>query len=108
MTRRMTRNPVHRCAYGSRWDLGSNWWMLVAVRVDAVVGLCKAGVRGSIPLVSTTLTSGNNVIWRSLFDQWQPSCIQHLLGWRKRLPAVVSAVRSVGVVARSRSSSTQA
>ena len=27
--------------------------------------LCKAGVRGSIPLVSTTLTSGNSRISRS-------------------------------------------
>ena len=56
MTRRVTRNPVHRCAYGVLLGLWIELVMLVEALVDAVAHLCKAGVRGSIPLVST---SGN-------------------------------------------------
>ncbi len=33
--------------------------LLVVAGVDVVHQLCKAGVRGSIPLVSTGFTSGN-------------------------------------------------
>jgi len=35
--------------------------LLVVAGVDVVHQLCKAGVRGSIPLVSTSLTSGNSL-----------------------------------------------
>jgi len=54
VTRRVTRNPVHRCAYGFCWGPEGELVMLVEVPVDVVAHLCKAGVRGSIPLVSTT------------------------------------------------------
>jgi hypothetical protein len=38
----------------------------------APIHICKAGVRGSIPLVSTTLTSGISLSRRPPFDQLQP------------------------------------
>ena len=52
--------------------------------------LCKAGVRGSIPLVSTTLTSGNSLDRRE-FDQWHRSMASSILLSGERGRRVVRA-----------------
>jgi hypothetical protein len=52
--------------YANRFVVAA--WQSGPSRVRLYV--CKAGVRGSIPLVSTTLNSGNSHMMIHLFDQW--------------------------------------
>ena len=52
------------------WTLIASLWPAQSFRSPAPLCVCKAGVRGSIPLVSTTLNSGNSHMMIHLFDQW--------------------------------------